>query len=79
VALTITPGPIVAVDGEGRLDSRGHLSLSLAVRRRCRIATGDRVLVIVNRQQANLLVIPMTVVHDMVESLRQRPLGRTSA
>jgi hypothetical protein len=79
VGMTTAPGPIVVVaDGEDHLlDARGHVSLSLAARRRCRIATGDRVLVIADRQQGGLLVIPMGVVHEMVDGFRRRTLPGT--
>jgi bifunctional DNA-binding transcriptional regulator/antitoxin component of YhaV-PrlF toxin-antitoxin module len=73
VKLAIEPGPIVvARTGRTvRINPRGHLRLPLAVRRRCRIAAGDRVLVAANQQQGELLVIPMATLDDMVAVYRQ--------
>jgi hypothetical protein len=50
--------------------------LPLPVRRRCRIAAGDRVLV-VGQARTSLLVIPMNVVADMVTALLPASGGRT--
>jgi bifunctional DNA-binding transcriptional regulator/antitoxin component of YhaV-PrlF toxin-antitoxin module len=68
VELAIEPGPIVvARTGRTvRINPRGHLRLPLTVRRRCRIAAGDRVLAAANRRRVELLVIPMATVDDMV-------------
>ncbi|MGC5054846.1 hypothetical protein ACLQ2S_25735 [Micromonospora sp. DT48] len=67
------PGLIVIArtGGSGRVDRRGHLRLPLAVRRRCGIVTGDRVLVAANRQRNELLVIPMAAVDAMVVLYRE--------
>ena len=76
VTWSYAPGPVaVAVaGGAARLDRRGYLLLPLAVRRRCRIAAGDRVLVVA-RARTSLLVIPMAVVDDMVAALLDPTLG----
>lgn len=73
VELAIEPGPIVVVrtGRTVRINPRGHLRLPLAVRRSCRIAAKDRVLVAANRRQGELLVIPMATVDDMVVLFRQ--------
>ena len=73
VELAIGPGPIVVArtGRDVRVNPRGHLRLPLAVRRRCRIATGDRVLLVANQQRGELLVIPMAVLDDMVAVRRQ--------
>lgn len=72
VALTVEPGPIVvARRGRGvRLNSRGHLRLPLTVRRTCRIAAGDRMLVAANLHWVELLVIPMAALDAMVAAFR---------
>ncbi|WP_422733089.1 hypothetical protein ACN26Y_18050 [Micromonospora sp. WMMD558] len=68
VELTIEPGPIVvARTGRTvRINPRGHLRLPLTVRRRCRIAAGNRVLVVANQRRVELLVIPMATLDDML-------------
>ncbi len=73
VAFVNEPGLIVVAHtgGSGRVDRRGYLRLPLAVRRRCGIVTGDRVLVAANRQRNELLVIPMAAVDAMVVLYRQ--------
>ncbi|QGN47977.1 hypothetical protein GKC29_14725 [Micromonospora sp. WMMC415] len=77
VELAVKPGPIV-VARTGRtvhINPRGHLRLPLSVRRRCRIAAGDRVLVAANRRRGELLVIPMATVDDMAVLYRQSDDG----
>jgi bifunctional DNA-binding transcriptional regulator/antitoxin component of YhaV-PrlF toxin-antitoxin module len=73
VELAIGPGPIVLArtGGDIRVNPRGHLRLPLAVRRRCRIVTGDRVLLVANQQRGELLVIPMAVLDDMLAGHRR--------
>ncbi len=73
VELAIEPGPVVVArtGGSVRINPRGHLRLPLTVRRRCRIATGDRVLVVANQRRGELLVIPMAALDDMVAAYRQ--------
>jgi bifunctional DNA-binding transcriptional regulator/antitoxin component of YhaV-PrlF toxin-antitoxin module len=75
VELAIEPGPIVVARtvGSVRIDPRGHLRLPLTVRRRCGIATGDRVLVVANQRWGELLVIPMATVDEMVSAYRHSP------
>ncbi|WP_148083395.1 hypothetical protein [Micromonospora sp. Llam0] len=70
--LTTEPGPIVvARTGRTlRINPRGYLRLPLAVRRRCRIAPGDRVLVVANQRHGELLVVPMAVLDDIVDAYR---------
>ncbi|WP_148083361.1 hypothetical protein [Micromonospora sp. Llam0] len=71
--LTTEPGPIVvARTGRTvRINRRGFLRLPLAVRRTCRIAPGDRVLVVANQRHGELLVVPMAVLDDMVDAYRR--------
>lgn len=73
VAFVNEPDLIVVAwtNGSGRVDRRGHLRLPLAVRRRCGIVTGDRVLVAANRQRSELLVIPMAALDAMIVLYRQ--------
>src|SRR5438093_610520 len=60
-------GPIVVARPGGgiRIDPRGHLRLPLTVRRRCGIATGDRVLLVANRRCGEVLVVSMAAVGEM--------------
>ncbi|MGI5151421.1 hypothetical protein ACQEVC_34495 [Plantactinospora sp. CA-294935] len=83
VELVIEPGPIgpivVARTGrEVRIDPRGHLRLPLAVRRECRIAAKDRVLLAANPRRNELLVVPMATLDDMVVRYRQPDDGGAS-
>ncbi|MFY1692796.1 hypothetical protein [Plantactinospora sp. WMMB782] len=76
VELAIEPGPsgsiVVARTGRTvRINPRGHLRLPLTVRRACRIAAKDRVLLCANPRRNELLVVPMATVHDMVVRYRQ--------
>lgn len=73
VELVIEAGPIVVArpGGSVRINPRGHLRLPLAVRRRCGIATRDRVLVVANQRRGELLVIPTATVDDMLIAHRR--------
>ncbi len=69
---TVEAGPIVvARPGSGTpVTSRGHLRLPLAVRRRSRIAAGDRVLVVPDHDRGEALVVPVAVLDDIVGAYR---------
>jgi hypothetical protein len=68
VNLVVEPGPILVARPGGDLciTARGHLRVPLALRRVCRIGTGDRVLLVADRRRGELLVIPMATLHDMI-------------
>jgi hypothetical protein len=57
----------------GRINRRGHLRLPLTVRRACRIAARDRVLVAGDQRRGELLVIPTTVLTYLIDAYRQSP------
>lgn len=77
VAWNVESGPIViARSGAGaHVDRRGHLRLPLALRRVCRIASGDRVLLAANREADELLVIPSWVLTRMIRAGSRAPIG----
>jgi hypothetical protein len=66
-------GPIVVVrdGGDFPINPQGRMRLPLSVRRRCRIATRDRVLVLAMPQCGELLVIPMGMLDQMVAAYRR--------
>ena len=55
-----------ARDGVHRIDARGHLHLPLAVRRWCRLAAGDRVLVAADRATGVLTAHPPAVLDQLL-------------
>jgi bifunctional DNA-binding transcriptional regulator/antitoxin component of YhaV-PrlF toxin-antitoxin module len=75
VSFTIEPGPIaVARPGAGAgVTVQGHLRLPLPVRRRSRITAGDRVLVVANPRDGEVLVITLTVLDELLTASRSRP------
>lgn len=56
----------VAVDGVHRIDDQGHLRLPLAARRRCRLATGDRVLLAANPATGMVVAYPLPVLDELL-------------
>ncbi|MDW5325333.1 hypothetical protein [Plantactinospora sp. KLBMP9567] len=83
VELAIEPGPlgpiVVARTGRTvRMNPGGHLRLPLTVRRACRIAAKDRVLVVANRRRNELLVIPVATVDEIIARYRQPDDSRAS-
>jgi hypothetical protein len=77
VAWNVDCGPIaIAQSGAGaHVDRRGHLRLPLPLRRICRIASGDRVLLAADCEADELLVIPSWVLHRMIRAGRGEPGG----
>ena len=57
------------------LDERGHLHLPLTVRRWCRIAAGDRLLVVADRCAAVLVVYPVTVLDRLLAGSHTAAMG----
>ncbi|UQU62506.1 hypothetical protein COUCH_26165 [Couchioplanes caeruleus] len=57
---------IAAADGNCVVDARGHLVLPLAMRRRCRLAAGQRVLLVADRQAATLTGYPLQVLDRLL-------------
>jgi bifunctional DNA-binding transcriptional regulator/antitoxin component of YhaV-PrlF toxin-antitoxin module len=53
-------------DGVHRIDDRGHLCLPLAVRRWCRLAAGDRVLLAAHRDIGVLVAHPLAVLDRLL-------------
>jgi hypothetical protein len=60
----------VRVAGEGgcRVDSRGYLILSLAVRRWCRLAAGDRLLLVADHRTVVLTGYPLPVLDRLLDA-----------
>lgn len=75
VGFSIEPGPIVVAEPEGsdRLNGRGHLRLPALIRRQCHIEIGSRVLVVPNPVKAEVLVLPVWVLDDMLNNQRAAP------
>jgi hypothetical protein len=71
VQLHVEPGPVILVrPGAGiPLTPRGHLRLPVSVRRRCRIAVGDRLLVVAHQRPGELLVVVTATVDVLVTTL----------
>jgi hypothetical protein len=59
-----------AVGGTGRVDGRGHLRLPLAVRRWCRLAAGDRVLLAADRAMGVLRAYPPAALDRLLADAR---------
>jgi hypothetical protein len=77
VALDVEPGPIV-IGRSGRgihVDRRGHLRLPLALRRTCRITSGDRLLLAAHQEAGELHVIPSWVLTRMIQARCRAPSG----
>jgi hypothetical protein len=68
--LTVVADP----DGEARVTGQGHLRLPAALRHRCALGTGDRVLLAANPDRSHLAIYP-PIVLDTV--LAQPPTTRT--
>jgi hypothetical protein len=70
----VEPGPVIVVRaGEGiPITRRDHVRLSLQVRRQCRIAVSDRLLVIAHQHPRELLVV-LTATVDTLVTNHQRP------
>lgn len=56
---------VVRAGGSQAITGQGHLRLPVAIRRVCRLETGDRVLVVACPQQGLLAVYPMATVEEM--------------
>jgi hypothetical protein len=71
VQLHVEPGPVIVVrPGAGiPISRRGHLRLPVSVRRRCRIAVGDRLLVVAHQRPGELLVVGTATVDVLVTTL----------
>jgi hypothetical protein len=80
VDLAIEDGPIVVARRgcNAAINPRGFLRLPLAVRRRCGIDPGDRVLVAVHQRPQELLVIPMIAIDTMVDAYRRSHLDEAA-
>ena len=59
-----------AVDGVCRVDDRGHLILPLAVRRWCRLAAGDRVLLAADHADGVLVAYPLGMLDRLLDGVR---------
>ena len=71
ISITATPdGRLVTVRavGPNTTTRDGHLLLPAHVRRACRLATGDRLLVIVTTAPTRLTVYPMTTVETIIRA-----------
>jgi bifunctional DNA-binding transcriptional regulator/antitoxin component of YhaV-PrlF toxin-antitoxin module len=55
-----------ACDGVCRIDAAGHLHLPLTVRRWCRLAAGDRVLLAADRAGGVLVAYPLAVLDRLL-------------
>ncbi|WP_143050091.1 hypothetical protein [Asanoa ishikariensis] len=72
ISFSVDPGPVAIVQpgGDGRINSRGYLRLPLRIRRRCKVEVGSRVLVVPNKERAEVLVLPMWVLDDLLITFR---------
>lgn len=72
ISFSVGPGPIAVVQsgGDGRINSRGHLRLPVRIRRRCKVEVGSRVLVVPNKELAEVLVLPMWVLDGILITFR---------
>jgi len=61
--------------GDTRINERGFLRLPLHLRRRCAIEPGDQVLMIGDRRSAELLLIPVIAVGEILHAYRRRSGG----
>jgi bifunctional DNA-binding transcriptional regulator/antitoxin component of YhaV-PrlF toxin-antitoxin module len=57
---------VAAASSATSITAQGHLRLPLAVRRRCRISAGTRLLVVARPDSGTLVVCTMSAVHEMV-------------
>jgi hypothetical protein len=57
-----------SIDGRCRVDGRGHLILALALRRWCRLAAGDRLLLVADRQAGVVTGYPLPVLDRLLEA-----------
>lgn len=73
VDITVEPGPVVVAraGGTAHVDRRGHLRLPVAIRRRARIAVGDRVLVVADPSHDEVLVVPLFLLEDLIAAYRR--------
>jgi hypothetical protein len=62
-------------DGVHRISDRGHLHLPLAVRRWCRLAAGDRVLLAVDRATGVLVAHPSAVLDRLLAGVHAAAVG----
>jgi hypothetical protein len=72
LALREQDGSLLAVpadDGACRVDARGHLILPLALRRWCRLATGDRLLLAADPGRVRLVGYPVAVLDRLLGGL----------
>lgn len=66
-------------DGVHRIDDRGHLCLPLAVRRWCRLAAGDRVLLAAHRDTGVLVAHPLAVLDRLLAGVPAAMAGGEAA
>ncbi|MFY1692790.1 AbrB/MazE/SpoVT family DNA-binding domain-containing protein [Plantactinospora sp. WMMB782] len=64
-----------ALDGVHRIDDRGHLLLPLAVRRWCRLAAGDRVLLAADRATGVLMGHPLATLDRLLADVHEAVAG----
>ncbi|GIF69263.1 hypothetical protein Ais01nite_72980 [Asanoa ishikariensis] len=58
----------VAGEGRSRVDRRGYLILALTVRRWCRLATGDQLLLVADRRTAVVTGYPLPVLDRLLDA-----------
>ncbi|GIF45835.1 hypothetical protein DFJ67_5269 [Asanoa ferruginea] len=58
----------VAGEGRCRVDSRGYLVFTLSVRRWCRLAAGDRLLLVADHRTAVLTGYPLPVLDRLLDA-----------
>ena len=68
--LTVVPDP----DGHAQVTGQGHLRIPAALRHRCAIGTGDRVLLIADPNRSHLAIYPLAALDT---ALAQHPPTRT--
>jgi hypothetical protein len=68
-----------ACDGVLCIDDRGHLHLPLAVRRWCRLAAGDRVLLVADRATGVLVAHPLAVLDRLLAGVHAAVAGGEAA
>ena len=57
---------VAEVDGQAAVSARGHLQLSLAMRRRCRVDAGTRVFMVADPPLARLVLHPTACLDSMI-------------
>jgi bifunctional DNA-binding transcriptional regulator/antitoxin component of YhaV-PrlF toxin-antitoxin module len=68
-----------APDGVHRIDDRGYLLLPLAVRRWCRLAAGDRVLLAADRATGVLVAYPLATLDRLLAGVHEAVAGGEGA